>query len=58
MLINWGTKYTNSKPRIKVKKVANIRATFGRDAIELFLKIKIAIEDLIEQIKKLTDLKN
>jgi hypothetical protein len=38
--------------------VANIRATFGRDAIELFLKIKIAIEDLIEQIKKLTDLEN
>jgi len=24
---------------------------FGRDAIELILKIKIAIEDLIEQIK-------
>jgi len=33
-----------------VKKVANIRADleFGRDAIELIFKNKIAIEDLIE----------
>jgi len=36
----------------KVKKTANFRfdIRFWRDAIELIFKIKIAIEDLIEQI--------
>jgi hypothetical protein len=42
--------YINPRPKTEVKKVANFRADilFDRDAIELILKIKIAIEDLIE----------
>jgi hypothetical protein len=34
----------------EMKRAANFRADilFGKDAIELILKIKIAIEDLIE----------
>ena len=41
LLINRGSKYTNSKPRTKVKRTFNIE-------VELILKIKIVIKDLNE----------
>jgi len=47
LLLKWGSNCIIPKPMTEIKKTVN----FGRNAIEWILKIKIAIENLIEQIK-------
>jgi hypothetical protein len=52
LLINWESKYKNLKPMTKIKKkkqpTLGLTYEFGKNAIELILKIKISIEDLIK----------